>query len=170
MRTNSNTLPCKSFTPDLVTTSVYPAAPCPISAGSTPELDLISRIASTLKFENVAPPISGSVVSMASIENTVALPRCPLTVNCCVKFAAPFVSVCVPADSSSSWLKSRLLSGRADTCLSDKSSPPAACVCGFAASMRGLRESAATASRSIVIDRNRFIRKGAMRKLKRALA
>ena len=68
-------------------------------------------MASTLKLENVAPPISGSVVSMPSIENTVAVPRWPLTVNCCVKFAAPLVSVCVPAASRSNWLKSRLLSG-----------------------------------------------------------
>ena len=41
--------------------SVKLAAPRPNSAGITPELARISWMASTLKFENVAPPSSGSV-------------------------------------------------------------------------------------------------------------
>src|ERR1017187_6274520 len=81
-------------------------------------------MASTLKLENVAPPISGSVVSMPSMANTVVMPRCPLTVNCWVKLAAPLVSVCVPAASRSSWLKSRLLRGSAATWRLESSSPP----------------------------------------------
>ena len=83
-------------------------------------------MASTLKLEKVAPPISGSVVSAPSSENTVADPRCPLTANCCVKFAAPFASVIVPAASSSSLLKSRVLSGRLETSPLERCSPPLA--------------------------------------------
>ncbi len=48
----------------------------------TPDLELISSMASPLRFENVAPPISASVVSMPSMENPEAEPRCPLTMNC----------------------------------------------------------------------------------------
>src|ERR1035441_7555944 len=68
-------------------------------------------MASTLKFAKVAPPISGSLVNPPSIAKTEAAPRCPLTVNCWVKFAAPLVSVIVPAASSNNLLKSRSFSG-----------------------------------------------------------
>src|SRR5215831_5693648 len=84
-------------------------------------------MASTLKLENVAPPISGSVVSAPSSANTVAVPRCPFTANCCVKFAAPLVSVIVPAASKSSLLKSREFSGRLDTSDRERCSPPLPC-------------------------------------------
>src|ERR1035441_4502262 len=47
-----------------------------------------------------------------------------MTANCWVKFAAPFVSVMVPAASSSSWLKSRLFSGSPETSLPESRSPP----------------------------------------------
>src|ERR1039457_6750903 len=110
--------------PDRVIMSVNPAAPRPISAGIHPELERISCTASTLKFEKVDPPISGSVLSAPSIANTAAVPRCPLTANCCVKFEVPLVSVMVPAASSNNWLKSRLLIGSSDTALLDNCSPP----------------------------------------------
>ena len=54
---------------------------------------------------------------------TELVPRWPLTENCCVKLAAPFVSVVVPAPSVSSWVKSRLLSGRLETCLLESWAP-----------------------------------------------
>src|SRR6516225_440055 len=81
-------------------------------------------MASTLKLENVDPPICGSVVSIPSMAKTVVEPRWPFTANCWVKFAAPLVSVMVPAASKSNWLKSRLLSGNVDTSSFDKRSPP----------------------------------------------
>src|SRR5437016_9697678 len=84
-------------------------------------------MASTLKFENVAPPSSGSVVSAPSTANTVATPRCPFTANCCVKFAAPLVSVIVPAASSSNLLKSRVFSGKLETSVPESVSPPLPC-------------------------------------------
>ena len=84
-------------------------------------------MASTLKLENVAPPISGSVVSNPSIANTVAVPRCPFTANCWVKLAAPLASVMVPAASSSNLLKSRAFSGRLETSPLERCSPPLAC-------------------------------------------
>ena len=83
-------------------------------------------MASTLKFENVAPPISGSVVSAPSMAKTVVVPRWPLTANCCVKFAAPLASVMVPAANKSSLLKSRELSGRLDTSFRERCPPPLA--------------------------------------------
>ena len=55
-----------------------------------------------LKFEKVAPPSSGSVVSTPSMANMAVEPRWPLTANCWVKFAEPLVSVIVPAASSKS--------------------------------------------------------------------
>ena len=124
LRRNSNAEPCIAFAPERVTMLVKPAAPRPISAGIHPELDWISCTASTLKLEKVAPPISGSLLSAPSMAKTAAVPRCPLTANCCVKFDAPLVSVMVPAASSSSWLKSRLLSGSPETALLDSCSPP----------------------------------------------
>jgi hypothetical protein len=124
LRRNSNTAPCTGLAPDLVMMSVKPAAPRPISAGIQPELERISSTASTLKLVKVAPPISGSVLSAPSMANTAAVPRCPLTANCCVKLDAPLVSVMVPAASSSSWLKSRLFRGIAETALADNCSPP----------------------------------------------
>ena len=39
--------------------------------------------ASTLKFEKVAPPISGSLISAPSMANVASTPRCPLIANCC---------------------------------------------------------------------------------------
>src|SRR6266850_2325782 len=75
----------------------------------TPELDCTSWMASTLKLEKVAPPSSGSVVSAPSMAKTAAEPRWPLTANCCVKLAAPLVSVMVPAARRRSLLKSRSL-------------------------------------------------------------
>ncbi len=83
-------------------------------------------MASTLKLEKVAPPTSGSVVSMESMAKTAAVPRWPFTANCWVKLAAPFESVMVPAASSSNWLKSRLLRGIAATALLERCSPPLA--------------------------------------------
>ena len=80
--------------------------------------------ASTLKFENVAPPISGSLMSAPSIANVASTPRCPLIANCAVKFVAPFESVIVPAASRSRVLKSRLFSGSSLTAWLDSSSPP----------------------------------------------
>src|SRR4029077_16568021 len=93
----------------------------------TPELACTSWIASILKLENVAPPISGSVVSNPSIAKTVAEPRWPLTANCCVKLAAPLASVMVPAASRRSLLKSREFRGRLETLDADRRSPPLAC-------------------------------------------
>ena len=107
---------------------VNPAAPRPISAGIQPDCDWISSTASTLKFDIVAPPISGSLESAPSRAKTASTPRCPFTANCCVKLVAPFVSVIVPAASRSNWLKSRLLSGIAVTDLLLSVSPPLACV------------------------------------------
>src|SRR5579863_8092088 len=124
LRKNSNAEPCSELLPDRVMMSVKPAAPRPISAGIHPELDRISCTASTFKFVNVAPPISGSVLSAPSMANTAAVPRWPFTANCCVKFAAPLVSVIVPAASNSSWLKSRLFNGREETALPESCSPP----------------------------------------------
>jgi len=106
---------------------VNPAAPRPISAGIQPDCDWISSTASTLKFENVAPPISGSLESAPSMAKTASTPRCPFTANCAVKLVAPFVSVMVPAASRSNWLKSRLLSGIDVTDLPLRVSPPLAC-------------------------------------------
>src|SRR5208283_6130338 len=83
--------------------------------------------ASTLKFVKVAPPSSGSLLSAPSKANSAAVPRCPLTANCCVKLAVPFESVMVPAASSSSWLKSRLFRGSSETALLDKLLPPEDC-------------------------------------------
>ena len=103
---------------------VKPAAPRPISAGIQPEFDRISSTASTLKFENVAPPISGSELSAPSIANTASTPRWPLIANCCVKLVAPFASVIVPAAKRSNWLKSRLFNGSSDTVRLDNCSPP----------------------------------------------
>ena len=116
----------KSAFPDRVTMSVNPAAPRPISAGIHPELDWISSTASTLKFVNVAPPISGSLMSAPSMANIASTPRCPSMANCCVKFVAPFVSVIVPAASSSSVLKSRPFSGSELTDWLESFSPPVA--------------------------------------------
>jgi len=81
-------------------------------------------MASTLKLEKVDPPSSGSLVSIPSMAKTVVAPRWPFTANCWVKFAAPLVSVMVPAASKSNWLKSRLLSGNVDTSFLDKRLPP----------------------------------------------
>ena len=39
--------------------------------------------ASTLKFEKVDPPISGSLMSAPSMANVASTPRCPLIANCC---------------------------------------------------------------------------------------
>jgi len=66
--------------------------------------------ASTLKLENVEPPISGSLMSAPSIANTASTPHWPLMANRCVKFVAPFASVILPAVNNSSWLESGLLS------------------------------------------------------------
>jgi len=76
---------------------------------------------------NVAPPSSGSVVSAPSMAKTDAVPRCPFTANCCVKLAAPFVSVIVPAASSSNLLKSRSFRGRLETSPLVRCSPPLPC-------------------------------------------
>src|SRR6266850_2691655 len=92
----------------------------------TPELDCTSWMASTLKLEKVAPPSSGSVVSAPSMAKTAAEPRWPLTANCCVKLAAPLVSVMVPAARRRSLLKSRSLRGRLDTSPVERRSPPLA--------------------------------------------
>ena len=124
LRRNSNAEPCSELVPDRVMMSVKPAAPRPISAGIQPELERISCTASTLKFVKVAPPISGSVLSAPSMAKTAAVPRWPFTANCCVKFAAPLVSVMVPAASRSNWLKSRLFRGSEETALLDNCSPP----------------------------------------------
>src|SRR5271169_2895399 len=96
-------------------------------------------MASTLKLEKVAPPISGSVVSIPSMAKTVVEPRWPFTANCWVKFAAPLVSVMVPAASKSNWLKSRLLSGNVDTSFFDKCSPPLDFASGAASGLAGFR-------------------------------
>src|SRR6476620_11372406 len=93
----------------------------------TPELDSTSWMASTLKLEKVAPPISGAVVSSQYIEKTVVEPRWPFTENCCVKLAAPLASVMVPAASRRSLLKSREFRGRLETLDAERSSPPLAC-------------------------------------------
>ncbi len=93
----------------------------------TPELDSTSWMASTLKLEKVAPPISGSVVSTPSMEKTVVEPRWPLTANCCVKLAAPLASVMVPAARRRSLLKSREFRGRLETLEAERRSPPLAC-------------------------------------------
>src|ERR1035441_3614215 len=69
LRRNSNADPCTELVPDLVMMSVKPAAPRPITAGIQPELERISCTASTLKFVNVPPPISGSVLSAPSMAN-----------------------------------------------------------------------------------------------------
>jgi hypothetical protein len=82
--------------------------------------------ASTLKFEKVAPPISGSLMSAPSMAKVASTPRCPLMANCAVKLVAPLASVMVPAASSSSVLKSRLFSGSSLTAWLDSSSPPVA--------------------------------------------
>ena len=103
---------------------VNPAAPRPISAGIHPELESMLSTASTLKLENVAPPISGSLMSAPSIANVASTPRWPLMANCAVKLVAPLASVMVPAASSSSVLKSRLFSGSSLTAWLDNSSPP----------------------------------------------
>src|SRR5439155_26690238 len=124
LRTNSKTEPWRWSVPFRVMISVKPAAPWPISAGMTPELERTSSTASTLKLEKVAPPISGSVVSIPSMANTVVAPRWPFPANCWVKFAAPLLSVMVPAASRSNWLKSRLLRGKVDTSFFDSCSPP----------------------------------------------
>src|SRR4029077_11419509 len=84
-------------------------------------------MASTLKFEKVAPPISGSVVSNPSRAKTVAVPRYSFRANCAVKLAAPLVSVMVPAASSSNLLKSLALSGRLETSPLERCSPPLPC-------------------------------------------
>ena len=80
-------------------------------------------MASTLKFENVAPPISGSLAKMPSMAKTAVVPRWPFTANCWVKFEEPLVSLCVPPASRRSWLKSRLLRGRPATSLLESRSP-----------------------------------------------
>jgi len=100
---------------------VNPEAPRPISAGIQPELESIPSMASTLKLENVEPPISGSLVSAPSIAKVASTPRCPLIANCAVKFVAPFASVMVPAESSSKLLKSRLFNGSELTASLDRS-------------------------------------------------
>ena len=105
---------------------VKPAAPRPISAGIQPELESMLSTASTLKFEKVTPPISGSLMSAPSMAKVASTPRCPLMANCAVKLVAPLVSVMVPAASSSSVLKSRLFSGSSLTAWLDSSSPPVA--------------------------------------------
>src|SRR6267154_1113099 len=63
-------------------------------------------MASTSKFVNVLPPISGSLTSAPSIANTASTPRCPLMANCWVKFVCPFTSVIVPGQlhSHGVWL------------------------------------------------------------------
>src|ERR1035441_6059188 len=78
---------------------VNPAAPRPISAGIQPELDWIASTASTLKFEKVAPPISGSLMSAPSMANTASTPRCPLMANCAVAARfAPAAGILLPAE------------------------------------------------------------------------
>ena len=52
-----------------------------------------------MKFVKVAPRISGSLESAPSMAITAAVPRYPLTFNCCVKFDALLVSVMVAARS-----------------------------------------------------------------------
>ena len=66
-----------------------PAAPRPISAGIQPGLDWMPSTASTLKLENVEPPISGSLMSAPSMAKVASTPRCPFMANCAVKFVAP---------------------------------------------------------------------------------
>ena len=61
---------------------VNPAAPRPISAGIQPELESMPSTASTLKLENVAPPISGSLMSAPSMAKVASTPRWPLMANC----------------------------------------------------------------------------------------
>ena len=85
-------------------------------------------MASTLKLEKVAPPSSGSLESVPSVAKTAVTPRCPFIENCCVKFAAPLVSVIVPAASRSSLLKSRSFKGRFETSLLESRSPRVASV------------------------------------------
>src|ERR1700730_14724917 len=84
-------------------------------------------MASTLKLENVAPPISGSVVSKPSRAKTVATPRWPLTANCWVKLAAPLASVIVPAARSNNLLKARALRGKLDTSALERGSATPDC-------------------------------------------
>ena len=61
--------------PERVWMLVKPAAPRPMSAGIQPELESMPSTASTLKFEKVAPPISGSEVSAPSMANVASTPR-----------------------------------------------------------------------------------------------
>src|SRR6202165_6122869 len=81
-------------------------------------------MAARLKLEKVAPPSAGSVVAAESMAKTAAVPRWPLTANCCVKLAAPLVSVMVPAARRRSLLKSRSLRGRLETSALERRSPP----------------------------------------------
>jgi hypothetical protein len=95
--------------------SVKPAAPRPMTAGITPDVESIPSTASTLKLEKVAPPISGSLISAPSMAKVASTPRCPLMANCAVKLVAQLESVIVPAASSRSVLKSRLFNGNSLT-------------------------------------------------------
>ena len=113
------------FVPALVITLVKPAAPWPISAGMTPErLDFLHGIYVKIR-EGSAPFFRTRDVHAVHGKNGIS--TLPLTANCWVKFAAPLVSVMVPAASNSNWLKSRSFSGNSDTLGLERVSPPLPC-------------------------------------------